>query len=270
MANFYRLILTVAWEETRRFLWEHLYSEGLLVVAAAVVGYLTGERPNQIGSAFLHAVAGIGLVVGITFLYYFVYTPSRLYFTQQTEIQKLEKLLKPTLKIEFEQGGPSYCHESEWFSELSDLFDKKGASKGIGYWRLIRLAVTNLSNAISIEHVEVKLTNIEPCPNELAGHLPLSLHFMHDNHQPYQQWKDLNPGLREYIDVVSWRWNRGEGVPRFRVEHIVHGVDGWFSIGNYKITIQASGRNVSPEIAHFHIGLRNEDPTGNKLWMWRT
>jgi hypothetical protein len=210
-----RVLLKRAWFDAARFLKDNLLFEILIALAGAIVGYATGGANSHIVNTLIYAVAAWLIVVVVVFFFNLSLSPGRIHFEQSREIISLKEQLKPALEIEFQEDEDRFYYDSPWSFELSDLFDSSRGFRANSYWRLCRLAVKNSSKSGSVENVEVKLTAVDPLPKELAGKLPLPLHFMNDNVQPYKQSKDINPNTTEFVDVVQWRLDRGSMIARF-------------------------------------------------------
>jgi len=81
---------------------------------------------------------------------------------------------------------------------------------------------------------------------------------------------DVHPNSRIFVDVISWRWERGVNpiqTPIFCVEHSVNGIYGSIPMDKYKIKIEASGKNAKCEPRVFSVGLKEVDGR-NKIWLW--
>jgi len=264
---YFKTLLKRAWADTAQFVKEHILSEALFAFVIAAVGYVRGDMLSQILSPLVYGLGAAALIALAALSYNLLLAPARIYYEQQIAISALREQLKPTLQIEFKEDDDTFYHESQWFHELSDSLST--SRKGLVYWRLCRIAIKNLSKSASIENVQVRLTSIEPTPKELKGKLPLHLRFMNDNVQPYKQSIDLNPNSVEFVDVVGWRWERDREMmqAKYFIYHSVAGIDADFPVDDYKITVEASGRNSTCKPKSFSIGMRNKDGTTNKLWM---
>jgi hypothetical protein len=184
---------------------------------------------------------------------------------------KLEDRLKPKLLIEYDEADSNSYHDSPLFHRpqpLHEIFDQPHDRKTVNCWRYCRLKLRNLS-MVTAENVEVRLAAIEPFPDGLKGKLPLPLRFTHDNVPPYKRYKDINPDSYEFVDVIQQSWPEHGSAPYLVVQHSVDGVEGVFEVGEYRIKIEAAGRNVLCAPTYLNIGVKNKDGTGTKLWLWK-
>lgn len=173
------------------------------------------------------------------------------------------------LKIEHDENDDRYYYEPPNFgkrSSLEDIFDK--AKKRIDF-RLCRVLVRNMTEK-TIKNVEVKLTNINPCPPRFVkGKLPTNLIIKDDRATPPTREKDLNPDYPLFVDVIQWQYH-GEKEPWFSIQTSITGVYPTFPVSDtiYKIKIEAFGENARCKSRYFYFGLKKKDDGQKKLWMW--
>jgi len=145
---------------------------------------------------------------------------------------KLAKQLQSSLLIFFSQGGS--CQETQGYVRLGE------GRKGVR--RLFRVGIRNGGGAI-VQGVQVKLVDIAPKVYPISQQLPILLHRMHDNNQPWETEFDLRPGAEEYIDVV----HKEEEETRYPHEFIVFWLNplGLTNVdaGHYTLTLVAQARN---------------------------
>ena len=263
---YWKIWLGRAWADTVVFLKARLIYQASMIISAAIVGWYRGDEPNKFLNPIVYAAGAFAVTSIAVFVYNFLAAPGRIHSDQQKEIRSLSELVKPALRVHFSEDDNTFFYESQWFHELEDLFNQQSA-RGLKYLRLCRIALINSSKAISAENVEVRLTSISPLPKELRGKLPLPLHFMNDNIQPYKQSKNLNPNATEYVDVIGWILDRQFKKSTFYVYHCVNDIDAQFPVGDYIITIEASAKNMICKPISLYIGMRNRDGKAFKLWM---
>lgn len=190
-------------------------------------------------------------------------------------IEPLKEQQKPELQIDFNENDESSFIESTNFdrrptarnllkSMVNDIYEKNPNEE---FWRLCRISIHN-SSKTTIENVEVRLTNIDICPDELRGKLPLNLRFMHDK-KPYKHSISINPGFRQFVDVIVWYCNMQELNPKFIICSIEQNVNTTiYDNDDYKIKIEVTGKDVIGDSKWFNVGLKKKDKTGGKIWMW--
>lgn len=172
---------------------------------------------------------------------------------KQKRIEQLEEKIRPKLSIMFEQNNNTYYQDD---SRL----------------RAVKLAIYNLS-AQTIKNIEIKITKVEPMPNNLNSPLPLPLRITHDN-PPLIKEFDLNPHSEKFIDVVRQYHHNQSDAPsnsnqtNFEITHSISDIRVFIEPDDYKITIKITANNMLPIQKDFNIGLRNNDNTKDKLWMW--
>jgi len=246
------------------------YVANLLVAIAGVfvLYFFMATKFDEVTRYTIIVLTPLVLVAIGMFVYNLVTTPARIYHEQKAQIGLLEQQLNAGLAIELDENNPALFYETPFVHEIEELFNSEREKEADTYSRLCRLAIRNLSQVNSTDDVTVKLTEIHPCPENLNGKLPLPLHFMHDNTQPYKIATNLNPGITEYVDVVSWHWKTSRPEPVFYIYTSVAGIDTQFPMGDYQIKIEVAGRNVVGDARNFCLGIRDRGGKGSKLWLW--
>jgi hypothetical protein len=79
--------------------------------------------------------------------------------------------------------------------------------------------------------------------------MPIPLHIKHDNVKPYQKSFTLNPKEHRPIDLIS----AVQGRPSIDIVHTIEGIDNKIPVRRYRLTAQATGKDVSPSIGKFEI-----------------
>ena len=115
---------------------------------------------------------------------------------------------------------------------------------------LFRVGIRN-RGAITIEQVSVKLEDIRPQPQGLG--IPLTLHPKDDH---YRSEFPLHGGQTEHIDLFLKRDEVGQ--PRkgyFVICHVAAGErrESAFAVGQYAVTLSASGQNTRTCEGQFNI-----------------
>lgn len=110
-----------------------------------------------------------------------------------------------------------------------------------------RIEIANISEALSVQDIEVKLERIIPDVPQLR--LPVWLQQMHDNAVVKQTKFDLNPNSRKQIDLVL---NRSDDSGMF-ICQTVAGVQNRISQGAYVVTISATGKDAIGDTKKFRI-----------------
>jgi len=158
---------------------------------------------------------------------------------QGKKIRELEEWLQPKLEIAFGEGGS--------FEQVNDFGD--GSLQ-----RLYRVMVTNLGGT-TIQNVRVQLERIEMYDNPF---LPVELHQMHDNEAPFSRSFSLNPGQKQYIDVVSKLEGEGCTDAEITLWYAVQSIPNKIPRGAYKLALVATGDNVQPCHEEFNVSVGAE------------
>lgn len=113
--------------------------------------------------------------------------------------------------------------------------------------RTMYFEIGNLSEATTIENVNVYLAKMSPAVGTLRW-LPVRLHVKHDNPVAGGQFIShfsLNPKEIRHIDLVSLAESPpGNLVNGIRVEHVVNSANQFIPVGNYELTVIASGKDT--------------------------
>jgi hypothetical protein len=248
------------------------FSSPAVILGLAAVFFWSG--PNAALDQFTYTCGVVGASL-LVYGFYRVLAPVRLMEKQtalteqlKKETQFLEEKLQPKLEIGFDENDPRYFFESPYFRSERPIDDIIRAETP-NDWRLCRISIKNLSTASTVRNVEVKLVQIEKCPDHLKGKLPLRLHFMHDNDNPPTHRLDLNPGSPQFVDVVMLSLDLGaDGPPDFVLTHSEIGIEAKLPIDDYKVTIEVSAKDATSLSRAFCIGMREKDEAGLTIWMW--
>jgi hypothetical protein len=173
------------------------------------------------------------------------------------------------LKIEYDENDDRYYFESLNYKNISSLDNILNSTTDDIYFRLSRVCIRNTTGN-TIKNVEVKLTDINPCPPRFVkGKLPTNLIIKDDRATPPTRLKDLNPDYPLFVDVIQWQWH-GKGKPWFSIQTSIPGIHPIFSVNDtiYKIKIETFGENARCEPKYFYFGLKKKDDGQKKLWMW--
>ena len=104
------------------------------------------------------------------------------------------------------------------------------------YYELHRACI---ESSVVMANIRVTLEFIEPCPLDLRGKLPLSLHVQHDDTDK-QRTFDLGKNDKKYIDVIQRRYSLNDRSGRLVICHIQPGVTTDISDDQaYELTIKA-------------------------------
>lgn len=251
------------------------YSLSVLLLGIIALFLLSG--PNAAFDQLIYSCFGIIGAFLLVYCFYRMLAPVKLMERElslrrklEGEKAALEEKLQPKLEIEHNENDPAYFHESPYFRSDTPLPDVlRSHGEELTDWRLCRIAVRNLSKSYTIRNVEVKLLHIEQCPAGLKGKLPLHLHFMHDNNSPFKHSIDINPGSRQFVDVITWSWEiPASGPPEFTINHSEVGLAANIPVDKYKLTIEVSANDAIAISKDFRVGMRNKDGSGNVIWMW--
>ena len=168
----------------------------------------------------------------------------------EQSVRALEEAQKPKIAIEFDAKDSCECHYPD---------PTFGTERMV---TLYRVRIRNLSTTRTVEGMTVTLDCTEP---ELFALLPLHLHQMHDNDQPFQATFDLNAGDRKYIDVVS-TLNLQPGnceIEQTDLEYqtILIPLD-----KTTKLTVSATGKDVPKVIEYFAVYTDIQGDLKFELW----
>ena len=224
---------------------------GLVVISWAFL-YITGQVfvdiPGVLGQA-------ISLIVGVlipTFILLLIVFIAKLFSVPppkidkekgdalkliETERDKLIEQQKPKLEIIF--GTLSS------FKQSSPIV-RDGKEVG-GTQRLFRVGVCNRSSTMSIKKVTVELEQIVP---DIMRDLPRPLHPMHG-----YDVVSLNPQKEWYWEII-YIYDNATISPyqgQFAIAHSVTGLSHFIPINNYRLTVVASGEDVSPARGDFMV-----------------
>ena len=137
------------------------------------------------------------------------------------------KVQENELKIEFGLEGPSSFYQRGFIKEEN----KQGYS-----YELFRIAIQNSNH---FQNIEVKITEIDPCPDYLDGRLPLWLQFQHE--PITSRFIKVKPNDKIFVDIIQSVSSLK--VSRLLLKHTVNGVPQDLPEAKYKIKIRASSEN---------------------------
>jgi hypothetical protein len=111
---------------------------------------------------------------------------------------------------------------------------------------LYYLEILNESEGKTVDNVNVSLVRVAPAIESLSW-LPVSLHIKHDNAKPHRTSFSLNPNEHKQIDLVS----APESADRIGVNASDVALD--LPVGDYILTVKATGKDVPPSEAAFRV-----------------
>lgn len=152
----------------------------------------------------------------------------------------LSKKNREKFKIEFKENNNSSFYQRGYIN--------KGNNKGYSY-ELYRIVIKNSNH---FQNVEVKLVEIEPCPDYLLGRLPLWLQFQHEPES--KRFIKVKPNDYVFVDVIQSTMS--VNVSKLLIKHTVQGIPQELLERMYKIKIRASSENGSDE-KWFYVGIED-------------
>jgi hypothetical protein len=241
------------WKNIFRAIWFFI---GLVVFAISLPGVPENLRIWE------QWISGMSLSTDLDFYrYIFLVCGSILIFISLDLHRKLWAVIrKPPLIIEHENSEADYYRESQSFSGLSTF----NTSSQLAPFRLCRISIYNSSTKKTIRNIKVKLLKIRRLPVELRGKLPLNLRFQH------HLTNELGPRERKFIDVIQQEYD--EARPIYNITNIDIPERAKFPIrldeNDYEIEIQAISDTIASKIKKFSFGIKNQDNTTEKIWLW--
>lgn len=182
--------------------------------------------------------------------------------------KEIKELKTPLLEIEHDENDEINYHYSsiDLPIPLKKLLDEHPTLEQV--WRLCRIAIHNLSPVKTIKNIEVKLIDIEP--ESLRGKPELHLQFTHNKEEPLLQSIDLNPGARQFVDIVQYIYLNGRS-PFYMITTSEKHVNTEISLmmdSHYKTIIEVTAENTPKISKGFYFGLIAKGNKDKKLWMW--
>jgi hypothetical protein len=150
---------------------------------------------------------------------------------QRREIGALKARIAPKLKIQ---------------NLLRREFPNPQNPNGVEYF----FEVFNQSEATSVQNVTVRLIKLSP---DVLQYLPVALHLKHDNPLDPRQFAtefDLGPLQIKHVDLLTGPIPSPLRRPVL-IEHVVVDVKVPITLQRFRMTVEASGRDVRPYTAHF-------------------
>jgi hypothetical protein len=188
------------------------------------------------------------------------------------KINSLEKELKELKEVKLEINHKEI--DDSYYEEFNSVPLKLQGIFGSNYpkeqhsIRICRICIHNSSKTEKIKDIKVKLMQIEPPMPHLR--LPLHLMFQHDNEKPYKYSINLNPGDKEFVNVVSWEYTTTQRYRIFNVDNVIS----TFKISlnnkmNYKIKIEVTADKIEKITRYYFFGMKEKKYNEHeKIYMW--
>lgn len=240
-----------AWEDTTKFLWEHIKFEIPFAIFIFIlnIGYwkyfkmdTTGQ---QIGISLLITLGAMLSMMLLILFWNWIRAPQRIFTEQNDKIALLNKelgsLKELKLKIEYIENNLEYIHK----------LSSEGLS-GIHH----RIMIENCSNK-TIEDVSIELTDMNPLHKVFERQIPLLI----------EKLANLNPG-RHFLTVIQWIWVIGASQEYYEIITKYSTIGTKFTVDDkgHEITLTIKGKDIKPISEKFKFGIERIHGLPDKFW----